>query len=67
MLPVPENAEAAELLALKVDVFASVGLGALADLHRGKTGFFFDHFEFDGEPVAVPTGDERRAEAGHGL
>ena len=67
VLPVPENAEAAELLALKVDVFASVGLGALADLHRGETGFFFDHFEFDGEPVAVPTGDERRAEAGHGL
>ena len=67
VLPVAENAEAAELLALKVDVFASVGLGALADLHRGETGFFFDHFEFDGEPVAVPTGDERRAEAGHGL
>ena len=67
MIPIAEDSEAAELLALQVDVFAGVGFGALADFDRGEPGFFFDHFEFDGEAVAVPTGNERRPESGHGL
>ena len=67
VFPVAEDTEAAELLALQVDVFAGVGLGALADFDGSEAGLFFDHFEFDGESVAVPTGDEGRTETGHGL
>ena len=67
MVPVAEDAEAAELGALEVDVFAGVGFGALADFDRSEVGLFFDHFEFDGESVAVPPGNKGRAEAGHGL
>ena len=67
ILPIAEDAEALEGLALDVDELAGVGLGTRAHLRRGEVLGFLDHFELDGQTVAVPAGDEGRMEAGHRL
>ena len=67
LLPVREDTKALEAVALDVDVFAGVFLGFLADFNRAKSGAFFNHAEFDGQSMAVPTRHERGVIAEHGL
>ena len=67
MVPVPQHAEAAERGLLDVDPLAGKFLGAAADFRGAEAAGFLDDLEFDGETVAVPAGDVRRLEAGHGL
>ncbi len=67
VFPVTEDAEALEGGALDIDeAFGELGAAA-ADFRWLETGGLFDDFELDGQAVAVPAGDERRVEAGHGL
>ncbi len=67
VLPVTENAEALEGLALDVDELAGISLRTRADFSRGEVLGFLDDFELDGQAVAIPAGDVRGVEAGHGL
>ena len=67
VLPVAEDAEALEGLALDVDELAGIGFGARADFGRGEVLGFLHDFEFDGQAVAIPAGDVGGVEAGHGL
>ena len=65
MLPVAEDAETAELAALNIDEFAGVFIRAATHLGGSQTGGGFDHTELDGKTVAIPTRNERSAEACH--
>ena len=67
VLPVAEDAEALEGLALDVDELAGVGFRARADFRRGEVLGFLDDFELDGQAMAIPAGNVGRVEAGHGL
>jgi hypothetical protein len=67
VLPVAEDAEALEGLALDVDELAGVGFRARADFGRGEVLGFLHDFELDGQAVAIPAGDVGSVEAGHGL
>ena len=55
------------MLALKIDILSRESFGLFADFERGKIAGFFHHFVFDGQAVAVPAGNVRRASAEHGL
>ena len=68
VLPVAEDAEAFELGALEVDVFAGVGIAGGADgsgVARGVAGLahVLRDLELDGQAVAVPAGDVGGVEA----
>ena len=67
VIPIAQNAQTPELTALDVDEFAGVSLGFLADFQGRESAGFLDDLEFDGQPVAVPAGDERGAVAEHRL
>src|SRR5208337_4958999 len=66
-----ENADALELLALQVEEFLRVfaALGAyVGGVHLELfTAEFFVNLDFDGQAVAVPSGDVGGVEAGHGF
>ena len=69
MVPVPQNPQALEGLPLDVDVFQGVVPAGLADLDDGQILFLFSelavHVDFDGQAVAIPAGDVRRAASPH--
>ena len=69
--PAAEDAEADELLALEVEVFLCVLAAGAADLDGIHFELFAAEllvdFDLDGKAVAVPAGDVRGVEAGHGL
>jgi hypothetical protein len=72
ILPVAEDAEALELGALEVNVFARVGVAGGADgggVARGVAGLahVLRDLELDGQAVAVPAGDVGRVEAAQRL
>src|ERR1017187_9675325 len=67
IFPVAEDAEPFELLALKIDIFARESFRFLAHFERRQIARLFDDFVLDGQTVAVPTGNIRRAFAEHGL
>ncbi len=69
VLPVAEDAEAAELLALDVNPLLGVGTARAADLHLAHGPLLLAELlvdlQFDGQAVAVPPGHERRVEPLH--
>src|SRR6185437_587797 len=69
--PATEDADALELAALKVYIFLRVVAAGLADGDGVHLQLFaaelLVYFNFDGEAVAVPSGDVGGIEAGHGL
>ena len=72
VIPVTKYAESFELSALMVNVFAGVSFTFASDFCRGgifPAGFtkLLNHFEFDGQPVAVPTRHIRYIFTPHGL
>ena len=67
MLPIAEDAEPLELLALDIDELAGKGLGFLAHFERREAARFLHHLVFDRQPVAIPTGHIGRAKARHRL
>ena len=77
ILPIAKHAEALELLALNVDVFAGVGVAGLANcggvhIHRrdscpARFAHFLGNLEFDGQAVAIPARHIRRAVTAQGL
>ena len=72
IFPIAEHAEALELRALDVDVFARVGFAGFADgggIGGGVAGLahFLRDFEFDRQAVAIPAGNVGRADAAQGL
>ena len=72
IFPVAEHAEALELHALDVDVFAGISLARGADgrgIGGGVTGLahVLADLEFDGQAVAIPAGDVRRIKPAQGF
>ena len=65
MIPITQNTEAFELAALDVDEFAGVFLRAAAHFGWRKTGRRFDHAKFDGQTMAIPPRNKRRAKSSH--
>ena len=65
MLPIAEDAEPLELLALDVDKLARERFRFLAHLERRKPARFLHDFVFDRQPVAIPAGHVRRAKSRH--
>src|SRR5882724_7352248 len=65
IFPVAENAQSPKLIPLNLNILSSVLLRPLAHFERRKSPRFLDHFEFDWQTVAVPTGHERCPEAQH--
>ena len=69
--PSAEDAEAFKLRPLKIDVLLGVFAAGTTDLDGIHVELFaaelLVHFDFDGETVAVPAGDEGGVEAGHGF
>ncbi len=68
IIPIAEHAEALELCALDVDVFARIGFASLADrrgVGAGVAGLahLLRDLEFDRQAVAIPARDVRRTEA----
>ena len=68
--PVGDHTQAAKVLALEVDVFLGVRAAQLAQFelgHGARLGAeLARNLQFDGHPVAVPSGDERRLVTHHG-
>src|ERR1051326_3351241 len=67
MLPVAENAEPFELLALEIDVLAGKSFGTFANFQRRKIARFLYHLVFDRQTVAVPARNVGGAFTEHGL
>src|ERR1700685_756013 len=71
VFPAAENPETLEFGAMNVYVFRCVGAALGANLSHAHGSFalaeLLINFEFDGQTVAIPAGDIRRIEAGHGL
>ena len=72
IFPIAQHAEAFELRALDINVFAGVGFAGLADgggigARVAGLAHFLGNLEFDGQTVAIPAGNVRRAEAAQGL
>ena len=65
MLPIAQDAEPFELLALDVDELARECLRFLAHFQRRKPARFLHHLVFDRQSVAIPARHIRRAKAGH--
>lgn len=67
MLPVTENAQAAEGSPLDVNEAFGKFRAAAADFSRVQVPDLLHHLEFDGEAVAVPARNVGGGVAGHGL
>ena len=67
ILPVTEDAEAAEGIPLDVDVLTGKGLGTAADLRSVEPAGLFHDLELDRETVAVPARDVGAFVARHRL
>ena len=67
VFPIAEDPEALEGGALDIDETGCELGAAAADFRRLQAGRLLDDLELDGQAVAIPTGDEGRVEAGHGL
>ncbi len=71
IFPAAEDAETFELDAVDVDKLGGIGAAFGADFGDGHGGFalaeFLIDFDFDGQAVAIPTGDVGGVETGHGF
>ena len=71
IVPLAQDSQALEILALQVDVLFGVLAAGGADLHGRHLGLaraqVVIHFDFDGQAVAVPARHVGRVEARHGL
>ncbi len=67
LLPIAEDAEAAERFPLDIDEAGGELGAAAADFGRFKACGLLHDLELDRQSVAVPAGDEGGVEAGHGL
>ncbi len=67
MLPIAEDAEAFELLALDIDKLARELLGTLPHFQRREAARFLHHLELDRQAVAIPARHIGRAKTEHGL
>src|ERR1017187_101401 len=71
VVPLPQHAEALEILALEADVLFGILAAGAADLDRGHVRLLRPEvvidLDFDGKAVAIPSRHVRRIEAGHGL
>ena len=72
ILPIAQNAQALELRALKINVFARVSFAGPADVHRpgrrlARLAHVLRHLELDGQAMTVPAGNVGRAEPAQGF
>ena len=67
IVPVAEDAEASEAFFLSVDPVAGEVFAATSDFRGFFVAGVLHDLEFDGEAMAVPSGDVGGFEAGHGF